>query len=278
MYKTSEKILAMARINYLIQSQILHETGGRDHNEDAVYPVDPNMNDRLFMVCDGVGGQHKGEVASALVCKYFAAYFSQFSNQDFEDNFPEEALRDVEEKLREDIHLHPEYSGMASTLTLVYFMPGKAKVIIGWIGDSRVYHVRDGNILFKTKDHSEVQSLIDMGEITEKEALNHPKKNIITRAVNGRREARIDQHIIEGIRENDFFMLCTDGILEHLGDDEIRAWFKESESTEKIKEKIYKNAVGRTKDNFSMILIKVEEKQNSEIKNKISSFLRRIGL
>ncbi|XLS29600.1 PP2C family protein-serine/threonine phosphatase [Flavobacteriaceae bacterium M23B6Z8] len=267
----------MAKSRCSLRSQVLYETGGRDQNEDAIYPADPNGGDRFFIVCDGVGGQRKGEVASALVCKYFAEYL--ITSKNFDDTaMLTDGLRYVEEKLLEEIRQQPEYSGMASTLTILLFAPTNQKAMLGWVGDSRIYQVRDGQILFQTKDHSEVQSLVDMGEITKEEALHHPKKNIITRAVNGRREARIDQHTIDDIEENDFFMLCTDGILENLNEAKIQEWFLKTEDAEVIKEKIYNNAVGRTKDNFSMILIKVENIERSGIKDMFTSLRAKLKL
>ena len=78
---------------------------------------------------------------------------------------------------------NPEYKGMATTLTYLHLSPEGA--IIAWAGDSRVYHIRDGKILFKTEDHSLVNQLVQAGQITEEEAAHHPQKNVILRAVIG---------------------------------------------------------------------------------------------
>ncbi|WP_340200835.1 PP2C family protein-serine/threonine phosphatase [Ascidiimonas sp. W6] len=262
----------------LFKPAILHEVGGREHNEDAVYPSKPQENNKIFLVCDGVGGQKKGEVASSLICKYFPDYFKQKDAAHIGNDFLEEGLRYVEGLLHTYINEYPECSGMASTLTILLLLPDSNKVVFGWVGDSRIYHIRDGAVLYQTKDHSEVQSLIDMGEISQEEAASHPRKNVITRAVNGRREARLDQKIIETIEPNDFFLLCTDGILEHLGAKEIKDWFKESATPEAIKTLVYENAKGRTKDNFSMYLLKVKEIQTLGYKHKLQSVLKKLGI
>lgn len=234
--------------------------GQRSNNEDAIYPKEATEKTRLFMVCDGVGGQAKGEVASSLVCQGFSKYLSENPMEDIENNmYLPFALQHVEQQMGDYLEKHPEAKGMASTLTLLMISDKDNKALIGWVGDSRVYHIRNGEILFQTKDHSVVQGMVDMGEITEEEAQTHPKRNIITRAINGANPTRIDQKVIGDIKANDFFFLCTDGILEHLSKKEIRAWFKENEPVIDIASNVLSKAKGVTKDNYSMYIIKIQE-------------------
>ncbi len=246
----------------------LNELGERDNNEDAIYPYFPEKDDSLFLVCDGVGGQAKGEVASKLICKYFPVFLND-KKKITDINILEEGLRYVEKKLENYVEKHIDSVNMASTLTILCLSKSENSAILGWIGDSRIYHIRDGEILFQTKDHSEVQNLIEMGEISEEEAKIHPRRNVITRAVNGKIPARIDLKKIEGILVNDFFLLCSDGILENLDNEKIEEWFKTNIDVETIKNKISENAVGRTLDNYSMQLIKVKklEKKLKQRKN-----------
>ena len=96
-----------------------------------------------------------------------------------------------------------------------------------------------------------------MGEITEEEAQTHPKRNIITRAVNGVNSTRVDQHVITDIKKDDFFFLCTDGILEHLDEERISLWFRGKASVQEIKSEIMENAKDDTKDNYSMYIIRM---------------------
>lgn len=237
----------------------INEIGNRNNNEDSIYPEEPTGKDELFLVCDGVGGHEKGEVASSLVCKYMAEFINK-NDADVKDvDILPKALEYTEKKLVDNISTVPVLKGMASTLTLLKLSHNKEHALIGWVGDSRVYHLRNGEILFQTKDHSEVQNLLDMGEITQEEAENHPRKNVITRAVSGVRPTRIDHKVIEDIRKNDFFLLCTDGILETLDENKIRNWFTSESTAEEVKSKILKNASGRTQDNYSMYLIKIKK-------------------
>ncbi len=237
----------------------LNELGSRSNNEDAIFPYSPSLEDRLFIVCDGVGGQDKGEIASKLICNYFPEYFSKRKIDIYNKGFLESGLQFVENEIKNQIKSHSEYSGMASTLSLLFLSQEDDKALIGWVGDSRVYHIRNGRILFQTKDHSEVQSLVDMGEISEQEAEDHPRKNIITRAISGVKPTRIDQKIIDDIKPNDFFLLCTDGILENLNKAVIKKLFVKENKPEEIKSLILDNALNNTKDNFSMYLIKIKE-------------------
>lgn len=235
-----------------------NEIGLRESNEDAIYPGTPTEDSRLFMVCDGVGGQAKGEVASSLACQGFSKYLSENPVEYIEDEtYLPLALQSVEQNLGTYLETHPEAKGMATTFTFLLISDAEEKALVGWVGDSRVYHIRDGDILFQTKDHSVVQGMVDMGEITEEEAQTHPKRNIITRAVNGVNSTRVDQHVITDIKKDDFFFLCTDGILEHLDEERISLWFKGKASVQEIKSEIMENAKDDTKDNYSMYIIRM---------------------
>lgn len=242
----------------LYQPEFLNEMGARANNEDHIYPAHPSETDRLFLVCDGVGGQQKGEVASKLVCKYLAEYFSVHPFQWNDPGWLVSALQNVEGKLRDHLQHYPQCQGMATTLALLHLSEDLKQAVLAWVGDSRVYHIRNGEVLFQSKDHSLVQSLVDMGEITIQEAKDHPKKNVITRAISGVRETRLDQHFVTEIHPDDYFFLCTDGILETLSPQHITRWFIHEQSPAKIRNCLLENAQGKTKDNFSMYLLKIK--------------------
>ncbi|QLG45064.1 PP2C family protein-serine/threonine phosphatase [Costertonia aggregata] len=252
----------------LFQPEYLNELGERTNNEDAVYPVSPNKNDTVFLVCDGVGGQAKGAVASKLICEHFPVYLKKASNNVEDDKLLEKGLRYVEEQLRHYANNNPDSLQMASTLTIICFSKKGNSATLGWVGDSRIYHIRNGGILFQTKDHSHVQSLLEMGEISEEEAKTHPKKNVITRAVNGKTQTRIATCKIDDIVENDFFLLCSDGILENLDNEKINIWFRTNAEPITIRNQIQKSAKGKTKDNYSMYLIKIKESNKAGQKDK----------
>ncbi len=248
--------------------EYLNELGERNNNEDAIYPNDQIGDNSVFMVCDGVGGQAKGELASKLICEHLPEYLNKIKPEKINKDVIEKGLRYAESKLKDFANENPEAKDMASTLTIVCLSQKENSALLGWVGDSRIFHIRNGKILFQTKDHSEVQNLVDMGEISEEEAETHPRRNVITRSVNGKTTARMDHKKVKDIRENDYLLLCSDGILENLGKTEIKRWFKEAFSPEIIRNKILKNAKGKTKDNYSMVLIKIKEAKIAKMKSK----------
>jgi len=239
--------------------ETLSEIGQRATNEDAFYPKEPEINDSLFIVCDGVGGHEKGEVASQLICTHFPHYFNQALQPRFHQESFVNALREVENEFARYFLTHSEATGMASTLTVVALDRVANRLLLGWVGDSRIYHIRQGDVRFVSKDHSLVQDLIEQGEITEEEALYHPQRNRITRSVNGTSPARMDTKTLTDLAADDFILLCTDGLLETLGPGQIKKYFLAHNSPAEIKERIALAAAGTTKDNYSMILFKIKQ-------------------
>lgn len=237
-----------------------NEIGQRDSNEDTIYPHIATVKSRLFMVCDGVGGQAKGELASNMVCEGIASYLDNNPLEGVGDEaYWSASLRFVENQFLEHFKEFPESKGMASTLSLFRISNKERRVLIAWIGDSRVYHIRDGKIQYRTKDHSIVEALLEMDEITPQEAKDHPKRHIITRAINGTNPSKIDIKIIAEVRKDDFFLLCSDGILENLDEEKIQRWFTKDVSVEDLKQNIMTCVKGNTKDNYSMYIIKIKK-------------------
>ncbi|MGB0931668.1 MAG: PP2C family protein-serine/threonine phosphatase [Chitinophagales bacterium] len=241
----------------------LHEIGKRKNNEDMVYPFDDSATtaDRLFLVCDGVGGANKGEVASLMICELFQVYFQENDLQHVSKSDLEDALRFVEGKLSEHTQENPDCSGMASTLTLLHLNDEQNVATIGWVGDSRVYHIRAGKILYETEDHSLVNELIKRGEITAEEAKVHPQRNVILRAISGNdNPSQISVHQIENIEAGDFFLLCSDGILESV-DERILVTLlpKKEVNLQKVRDKIKELCLQYSHDNNSMYLLQIED-------------------
>ena len=251
------------------------EKGKRNNNEDCIYPLSElaSPGQRLFMVCDGVGGAESGEVASALACDSFQTFFSTF----LEDNNPSEAFINkavhyTESRFDEYMSQHPEAQGMATTISLLYI--GETYITLAHIGDSRIYQFREGQINFVTEDHSYVQSLVNFGQITKEEAAIHPKKNIITRAVSGStRSVNVDFTVIKDIQADDVFFLCTDGVTECYSDEQLIALFSSGQNIESVKNQLIENCSTKSKDNFSFYIIPVQSIQKiSGYKHFLFSF------
>ena len=236
------------------------EKGRRENNEDFILPLPEMVNpgQRLYMVCDGVGGAEKGEVASALACDSFQTFFNTFLEQDDpSEDFINKAVHYAESRFDEYVTQHPEAKGMATTMTLLYI--GVSRITIAHIGDSRVYQFRDGKAIYKTDDHSLVNSWVKLGIITNEEASAHPKKNVITKAITGAENSVCaDVTFITDVREGDFFFLCTDGVLECYSNDDFEKTFLPDRNAEYIKDIIVEQCSKESKDNFSFYILPIQ--------------------
>lgn len=240
------------------QITYLNEIGQRPKQEDSIYPSPgkATISDKLFMVCDGVGGESMGEEASRVACEGFASFFDQNNppNGNLTEAYIQAAQSYVLQQMRSYAVAHPVAQRMSTTLTLVYLSDNK--VSIAWCGDSRVYHLRQGGVIWRSKDHSLVEDLVRRGEITEKEAHIHPHKNIITRALSASgNSSEMEGHVIHDIQDGDYIMLCSDGVLEQINDDRLR---EIALSHAKNKRSLFMEyCQDITRDNFSLYLLKL---------------------
>lgn len=251
------------------------EKGGRLNNEDSIFPLPEaiNTDQKLFLVCDGVGGAEKGEMASSLACDAFQTFFSTFCEGEPTAEFVNRTIRYVETRFDDYVALHPEAQGMATTLTMVFL--GNAGITLAHIGDSRIYYFRQGKILYQTEDHSLVNVWVKMGQITPEEALLHPRRNVITRAIQGT-EHPTEADVVrwDDVKGGDYVFMCSDGVLERLDSEQLASIFQTSENTEEIKNKIMDACSEKTRDNFSFYIIPIQNVLDSVgIKQNILSFL-----
>lgn len=251
-----------------LASAFLHEQGRRPYNEDSIFPDGPAQpGDRLFMVCDGVGRSNRGDMASSQVCREFPRHYARSSHSDPQARL-NEALLATEEHLRELIHQDGSLAGMATTLTLVDL--SVENPLVAWIGDSRVYHIRQGEVLFVTRDHSVVAELMARGEITPDQAKSHPKRNVITKAVTGEVPTEISSAALADVQAGDFIMLCSDGVSGCLDDAFIRQTFDASNSVDKVRSQVDRLCGRMSTDNYSMWLIKVEGEVTAPVRSRRS--------
>jgi serine/threonine protein phosphatase PrpC len=244
----------------------LSDQGQRPNNEDAIYPLlgQATSYDRLFLVCDGVGGSQKGEVASTLACRAAIDFFMEHPDVPFGNDFFQQLTDFVQEKFDGFIRQNPSASGMGTTMTLLCF--DERGAWCGHIGDSRIYHIRDGRILFRTEDHSLVSELVQAGVITPEQAVNHPKRNVITRAIQGAsiKEVAMDVRLITDLKEGDHFFLCTDGILEQINDAKLEEFIAGQGSNEEKIGEIFNLCSEKSSDNFSCYLLEIDTVAPSE--------------
>ena len=261
----------------LAKPAYLNELGRRTNNEDSIYPkqnaIDPNQ--KLFIVCDGVGGSNKGEVASNLACECFSEFFAQrvlnIANINVNETLINEALHYTEQKFSTYISQNPECAGMSCTLTLLYINNKTNNITIAWCGDSRVYQVRNGKILFQSEDHSLVNELVKRGEISPDEAATHPRRNVILRAISGSDSpTKADVVQINDLQTGDYFMLCTDGILEAVPNVILESILKKSTvSVEEARDLILQFCSELSNDNFSMYLLQIAYVDETNVSGKL---------
>lgn len=246
------------------------EIGRKDNQEDFLWPS-PNevtVNDRVFLMCDGVGGQDSGEVASMTAATALGTYLSDHIQEDgiMTKALFEEALSYGYDALdRADTGAVRK---MGTTMTCLVLHRGGA--LVSHIGDSRIYHIRpslsDENgrtgIIYQSADHSLVNDLLRAGEITEEEAKDFPQKNVITRAMqpNLERRHKADIYNIDDIMPGDFFFLCCDGVLEQLTNDLLGAILSDNTLDDNGKINGIKNICdNKTRDNYTCWLIPIDK-------------------
>ena len=178
----------------------------RSNNEDSVY-----AGPRLLAIADGMGGHAGGEVASKIV---IGALEDLDEDRRIEDLITSlrEAVEDANDTLSLAVRRDARLDGMGTTLTALRFSGSKVGLV--HVGDSRAYLLRNGQLSQITHDDTYVQSLVDAGRLTAEEAIHHPRKSVILRALNG---ADIEPDVsIREARQGDRYLLCTDGLTDVL--------------------------------------------------------------
>jgi len=229
---------------------VTHPGTVRDHNED-VYVNRPDLG--LWAVADGAGGHDAGEVASGLIATALDSIPPELS--------AEETLTQVRMRmaathaaLRE--RAARQGNGMiASTVVVLIARHGHFACL--WAGDSRAYLLRDGALARVTRDHSLVQELVDCGEITDAEAENHPRANVITRAVGSEADMVELDKVTDRLVGGDRFLLCSDGLCKELSDPEM-ADILRADGPETAAERLVEAALARkARDNVTVVVLEV---------------------
>lgn len=220
----------------------------RVSNQDALV-----KGEMLFGVADGMGGHNGGETASAGARDGLVSLL--------EGKQPSvDALRTAFKAVNHRLYLQQQedesLSGMGTTLSVVWL--SENYVYIGHVGDSRVYLLRDGEFRQVTDDHSLVAELERLGQLTHEQALHHPMKNVITRAV-GTEETIDTDLMVEERRKGDTWLICSDGLTGMVSDKSIEAIISANE-VEKAAELLVEAArKGGGRDNISVALVREEE-------------------
>lgn len=182
------------------------------------------------VVCDGMGGANGGKTASASA----VSFISERIGNEYKEDMDDEALSAMLTTAVDDANLmlykmameDYDLAGMGTTCDLVFIRGNIAHVV--HVGDSRTYSIRDGRILQITEDHSLVQEMVRRGELTPDQAMNHPNKNLITRALGTTHDVRID-YIEAEFSQGDTILICSDGLSNYVSKADMVRTVQENE-------------------------------------------------
>ncbi len=235
----------------------------RSINEDYFYTSEEPVGHlpNLFIVADGMGGHDGGEFASRHAVNAIVKGVKKSSKKDPEAVL-QAAITAANKALLEHVRMYPKMKGMGTTIVAATYIKGSLKVAN--VGDSRLYLV-GSKIRQITEDHSFVQEMVRLGELTEEEARNHPNKNVITRAVGPEKDVKVDFFDVEPL-PGDKVLLCSDGLTNMVSDEQIlqilnRTDLKLEEKVELLADTANKNG---GKDNITVVVVdlKIDEVQN----------------
>lgn len=226
----------------------------RRSNEDSSFASAP-----VFVVADGMGGAQAGEVASQMVVEAFTEGVP-------EEGTPEERLSVVVQRANKEIHARSRSdaasAGMGTTVTAAYL--DEDSVALAHVGDSRAYLLRDGELSRLTEDHSLVEELLRGGKLTEEEALEHPQRSVITRALGIEPIVEIDTWTYP-LCPGDVVLLCSDGLTSMLSEQQVQRVMVGSPDLGEAGDRLIAeaNAAGG-RDNITVVLFRVEAASGAE--------------
>ena len=224
----------------------------RANNQDSGY-----CGEHLFIVADGMGGHAGGDVASAVALTHIIGIDKKFATAQAAEKALHGAFTTANRLLAEMVFEHTELTGMGTTVSAVVVV--KDELVIAHIGDSRIYHLRGGELTRVTADHTFVQRLVDSGRITEEEAAVHPRRSVLMRVL-GDVDAtpEIDTAILATL-PGDRWLLCSDGLSSYVTEEKIRSALVLPGGLEKISERLVKEALDQgAPDNVTVVLVDID--------------------
>lgn len=244
-----------------MKSFFLTDTGKvRDHNEDSVIILKNSNNEYLLAVADGMGGHKAGEVASNMAIEHITNKFNSLESLGDKDkaiNWIREEVADINKSIFAYTDAHEESKGMGTTFVIALYT--KDYLLFGNVGDSSGFVIKNSKLYKVTKDHTLVNLLVSSGELTPEEAKNHPKKNILMRALGANNPAEVDifdvvDDGIEGV------LLSSDGLTSMLNETQIEKVIVGAGSLEeKVTRLIRKSNVRGGTDNISIACLMLND-------------------
>lgn len=238
----------------------------RLNNEDVWAQI---LDYRFFMLADGMGGHQAGEIASKEAVNVLCRLIKKKVGPSMEKSSIEEVSNTLKKAI-EHVNLivykmgrsQVELRGMGTTLCCLLFHP--KGLIFGHVGDSRIYCLRDNQFVQLTKDHSLLRELLDQGHIDNRQASDFMYKNIITKAIGT--EPRVQPTItIKEIKQNDIYLMCSDGLSDLLSENEIQEIVEQAPNIQVAAETLVSTAnIKGGFDNITVVIVKVEGLNDQE--------------
>lgn len=233
----------------------------RDHNEDSVTIVKNASGEILMAVADGMGGHKGGEIASSIAITHIGKRFidtSSVGNKDDAINFLKEIVSEANMLIYKYTEDNPESAGMGTTIVMALLT--KEFLLFGNIGDSSGFVIKDNKLYKITNDHTLVNLLVKSGEITLEEAKEHPRKNVLMRALGANITVEMDIFDVE--RDVSALLLCSDGLTNMLDESQIETVLNSDEGIDAKVQKLINKANNRGgMDNISVAYLQKEENE-----------------
>jgi len=257
-------------VGYRLGVQGATDVGRKRQLNEDVYLVDEKHG--VFLVADGMGGHAAGEVASRLAADEILRSLSDRSSLE-QDTWPEhwdskssaagnllvDAILAGHNRVTNAVDKDPNLKGMGTTVVVAVHPAASRYLVICHVGDSRAYRLRRGQLSVLTEDHSWVHEQVAAGFLTEEAARTHPLKNVVTQALGGSSQPKVDMLETELVN-GDVYLLCSDGLNSMLTDDEIAALLSADEPLEERTRKLIEAANERGgNDNVTVVLLEASQ-------------------
>jgi serine/threonine protein phosphatase PrpC len=263
---TQEQLAPAVELKIRVEATVAAKTDlgrVRENNEDKFefyVPEDPYVlasRGAIYIVCDGMGGHAAGQIASEIACKSFIDVYLHHPAHD-----PEVALYSAvvaaNRFVLDNSRAFPDRKGMGCTLSGLILLQDRYYTV--QVGDSRIYRLRDGESAQLTMDHTWVEEAMLAGIITAAEAENHPYKHVLTRAIGAEPDVR-PEIVMTPLQVGDVFMLCSDGLVNHVDNETIGTMMKSLAPAELTWKLVGAALQGGGSDNTTVMVVRVDSLQ-----------------
>lgn len=251
----------MGNKNYLYGRYSFRTDAGkvRLNNEDRACALTNSRGNILLVVCDGMGGMNKGDLASETAVNHISEAFQEkdrFLNRFFAKQWVSRIIKEANSKIFSLASKNEQYQGMGTTMTLVLII--NDYMVVAQIGDSRAYSFRNRNLTQITEDQTYVQYLYRVGKISKEEINTHPKRHVLMNALGIYPSLDLDIKVMPYM--NDAIMLCSDGLYNNVSDKDILSIIKGSDSPDqKVNELISLANANGGSDNIAVIVWEAQQ-------------------